>query len=219
MTTTRTSLSSKLRNAARAGFPERRLRHLVGDAADITTHMSVQERCALFSAVWSYCQEGRCLEIGSYLGASACVMSAALLRRADTSSTVCVYCIDTWQNDAMGSEPNRDTWTEFKQNTKKFQSVITTVRGYSHEVAMPQESMDLIFIDGDHSYEGAKRDIDLTSHLVRPGGALAFHDANRPPVARAIGELLCDGNWLFASMTGTLVIISRSNKNGEEDAS
>ena len=35
---------------------------------------------------------------------------------------------------------------------------------------------DFILIDGDHSYEGARRDYELYRGLVRPGGLLAFHD-------------------------------------------
>lgn len=35
---------------------------------------------------------------------------------------------------------------------------------------------DFILIDGDHSYEGAKRDYELYRELVAPGGIIAFHD-------------------------------------------
>jgi predicted O-methyltransferase YrrM len=36
--------------------------------------------------------------------------------------------------------------------------------------------VDFIFIDGDHSYDGVKRDFQLYGKLVRPGGMIAFHD-------------------------------------------
>jgi cephalosporin hydroxylase len=36
--------------------------------------------------------------------------------------------------------------------------------------------VDFLFIDGDHSYEGVKRDFELWSPLVRSGGIIAFHD-------------------------------------------
>jgi len=36
--------------------------------------------------------------------------------------------------------------------------------------------VDFLFIDGDHSYEGVKRDFELWSPLVRSGGMIAFHD-------------------------------------------
>jgi predicted O-methyltransferase YrrM len=38
------------------------------------------------------------------------------------------------------------------------------------------EPVDFLFIDGDHSYEGAKQDWDMYASLVRPGGLVAFHD-------------------------------------------
>jgi predicted O-methyltransferase YrrM len=36
--------------------------------------------------------------------------------------------------------------------------------------------VDFIFIDGDHSYDGVKRDFQLYGKLVRPGGIIGFHD-------------------------------------------
>jgi predicted O-methyltransferase YrrM len=38
------------------------------------------------------------------------------------------------------------------------------------------EPVDFLFIDGDHSYEGAKQDWHSYAPLVRPGGLIAFHD-------------------------------------------
>jgi predicted O-methyltransferase YrrM len=36
--------------------------------------------------------------------------------------------------------------------------------------------LDLLFIDGDHTYEGVKQDFEMYSPFVRPGGIIAFHD-------------------------------------------
>ncbi len=38
------------------------------------------------------------------------------------------------------------------------------------------EPYDFLFIDGDHTYEGAKQDFDNYKTLVRPGGLIALHD-------------------------------------------
>jgi hypothetical protein len=54
----------------------------------------------------------------------------------------------------------------------------------SHEAATVNEltailrgrPIDFLFIDGDHSYEGVKRDYELYRPLVRTGGMIAFHD-------------------------------------------
>lgn len=44
------------------------------------------------------------------------------------------------------------------------------------EKMLDGEPVDMLFIDGDHSYEGVKADYELYSPLVRPGGIVAFHD-------------------------------------------
>jgi predicted O-methyltransferase YrrM len=36
--------------------------------------------------------------------------------------------------------------------------------------------VDLLFIDGDHTYEGVKEDWEMYSPLVRSGGLIVFHD-------------------------------------------
>jgi predicted O-methyltransferase YrrM len=38
------------------------------------------------------------------------------------------------------------------------------------------EEVDFLFIDGDHTYEGVKRDFEMYSPLMRKGGIIAFHD-------------------------------------------
>jgi predicted O-methyltransferase YrrM len=36
--------------------------------------------------------------------------------------------------------------------------------------------LDLLFIDGDHTYQGVKQDFLSYRHLVREGGIIVFHD-------------------------------------------
>jgi predicted O-methyltransferase YrrM len=56
------------------------------------------------------------------------------------------------------------------------------IRGDSHseEVATRvrdiTQSLDVLFIDGDHTYEGVKHDFVSYAPLVHPGGIVAFHD-------------------------------------------
>jgi predicted O-methyltransferase YrrM len=41
--------------------------------------------------------------------------------------------------------------------------------------------VDILFIDGDHTYEGVKRDFETYSPLVGEGGLVAFHDVAHHP--------------------------------------
>ncbi len=45
--------------------------------------------------------------------------------------------------------------------------------------------IDLLFIDGDHRYSGAKKDWKLYSPLVRSNGLIVFHDILFHPKVRA----------------------------------
>lgn len=42
--------------------------------------------------------------------------------------------------------------------------------------------LDFLFIDGDHTYEGVKRDFEMYMPLVREGGLIAMHDIALPPL-------------------------------------
>jgi predicted O-methyltransferase YrrM len=142
-------------------------------AFQVTTHLTLKEMCRLYllSNDRKYV-----LEIGSYIGASACCFGAAL-KEAGSGK---VICIDTWNNDAM-TEGNRDTWQAFQNNTASYKEHIVPVRGFSTDVvdkaAACVKSLDLLFIDGDHSYEGVKADWEAYKHLLRPGSIVVFHDS------------------------------------------
>jgi Methyltransferase domain len=62
------------------------------------------------------------------------------------------------------------------------------VCGDSHDPAtvdrllgLLDREVDMLFIDGDHSYDGVKADYEMYSPLVRPGGLIGFHDICRHP--------------------------------------
>ncbi len=68
------------------------------------------------------------------------------------------------------------------------------IRGRTVEVAksIPDGSLDFVFIDADHSYEGCKNDILAWRPKVKPGGWLMGHDINWPGVRKAVDELVPD---------------------------
>lgn len=45
---------------------------------------------------------------------------------------------------------------------------------------MNGKEIGLLFIDGDHRYEGVKRDFELYSAEVSDGGMIVFHDIANP---------------------------------------
>jgi len=51
---------------------------------------------------------------------------------------------------------------------------ISTLEKVKH--ALNNRKIDVAFIDGDHTYSGVKKDFELYSSLIKPGGLIVFHD-------------------------------------------
>ena len=64
------------------------------------------------------------------------------------------------------------------------------LRGYSQDFvnSFEDKSLDYIFIDGDHSYEGALRDCELFFPKIKSNGTFAGHDWSFDGVRKAVNE-------------------------------
>lgn len=77
------------------------------------------------------------------------------------------------------------------------------------------ESIDFLFIDGDHTYEGVKEDWVLWNRMVKPGGLIAFHDTipsvnrHEPGVVRFVSELKDQLPWVefFTPINGAGICV------------
>jgi len=68
--------------------------------------------------------------------------------------------------------------------------------------ALPDDTLDCIYIDGDHSYDGVAADTRVAARKVKPGGYLVFNDfAHADPylgrygVHRAVTEFANAAGW------------------------
>jgi hypothetical protein len=59
--------------------------------------------------------------------------------------------------------------------------------------------IDLLLIDGDHSYEGCRRDYECYAPLLASDGLLLFHDNNIPGVRQALEEVQ---GWRLTNLGG-----------------
>ncbi len=137
----------------------------------INTHLSAREKCRILNLARK-CSGYVYVEIGSYLGASACFIAAGIKKSLKGK----LYCIDTWKNEAM-TECVRDTFAEFKANTAKYENIIVPMRGDSRDLAKSfNKRIDFLFIDGDHSYESVRMDVDAWFPKLNSGALVLFHD-------------------------------------------
>lgn len=172
------SLFKRMQVARLSGHPR---------AFSIFTHLTARERLLLLDLSRNLSGDDPVIvEIGSYLGASTCFLATgARLRDAK------VYPVDTWTNIGM-SEGSRDTYEEFLSNIAPLKNWILPLRGSSTELARQfDKGIDLLFVDGDHSYDGARADLEAWLPKVKDGGIVAFHDYSwAVGVRRAVRELV-----------------------------
>lgn len=115
------------------------------------------------------------VEIGSARGRSACFVGLALKE----NGTGRLYAIDPHVRTAWNDLDSVDTFSVMQQNVTELDldSVVKIVRSTSAEAAATwSEPIDLLFIDGDHSYDGVKADWERFSPFVSEFGVVVFHD-------------------------------------------
>jgi predicted O-methyltransferase YrrM len=94
-----------------------------------------------------------------------------------------IISIDTsWETYALASQLDNDNefYAEYCKPTQNLRflhadthddSTLQYLKNY-----LAGEPIDFLFIDGDHTYKGVKRDWVMYSPLVADGGMVAFHD-------------------------------------------
>jgi predicted O-methyltransferase YrrM len=161
----------------RAGFdPDRR----------IVSYTSPEELAVLHTLAAGCAEGARALEIGSHLGASAVYLAAGLGQRHGH-----LYCVDTWNNDAMADGAG-DTYADFCATTRGITN-ITAIRKMSTalepgDLPLP---LHLVFIDADHSYAAVKADFEHIEAWLTDDAIVAFHDTLAAKgVTRFVGEIM-----------------------------
>jgi len=154
----------------------------------------------------------RIVEIGRFKGGSTFIAASAM----SPGSTVVSYDLHIPLRDDLQG-PDLDRELEAALTRYGLADGVTLVVGDSRVVDLPEPGIDLLFIDGDHTYEGASADLRRWSPLVRPGGHLVLHDAVDtggygnvyPGIARAVDELLARSDFEAARGAGTMAHLVR----------
>jgi hypothetical protein len=134
--------------------------------------------------------------IGCEIGVCLGVTSEYLL--SEIKNLTKLYCVDNY--------PTYTDWTgvimnDVKQNAmkehafnrlKKFNERVEFVYESSVDFSKknPEKTLDFIFIDGDHSYDGAFRDFQNYFPLIKDGGIFAGHDFTLKDVNLALRNFL-----------------------------
>jgi predicted O-methyltransferase YrrM len=163
------------------------------------------------------------LEIGCYAGGSACLM----LQRPNTN----VISID------IGYPIDKEIVIQNVNKLNKHNNKYTYIKGDSRnsdtvsklERELNDDLIDILFIDGDHSYDGVVSDFNIYKKYLRKGGYIIFDDYNdsqySPEVKNAVDNLELDGYEILGSFGDEFgarpvglksnEFVIKNNKNGE----
>jgi len=152
---------------------------------------------------------GTILEIGSYKGKST-VGLASIAQRYDLGPVVSVDPHSAPAVTDFGHGSQQSSWEDFQASLRDagVERSVEPHRAYSRDLARGwNRPIRFLWIDGDHTYRGAKEDIDLfRPHLV-PGAIVAMHDVLHTfegPVRVFAEELLASDEFGPAGLCGSI---------------
>jgi predicted O-methyltransferase YrrM len=132
------------------------------------------------------------VELGSFGGFSTCALGLALRDHVPGGR---LYAVDTWQGDAHAGNYAGEVlnqFTRFRQ-TLGLEEVIVPLRmTFEEAVRHVPRGIELLHIDGLHSWRAVSRDFRTYRPLLAPKALVLFHDVN----AHFLGMRLF---WLLAS--------------------
>ena len=137
----------------------------------------------LLGAVQS-CQ-GEILEIGSFKGRSTILLSKAAAL-ANENRVVAVDPLTSPSVTDPDLKGKASGWEDFQRNLKTagVEKFVEFHRMTSFELAKQwelQRKIRMLWIDGDHTYRGAKMDFDLFRPFLADGAIVAMHDVLHGP--------------------------------------
>lgn len=110
------------------------------------------------------------VELGVFEGATSLVLRKAM------STEGKLWCIDPFPRGRFGI--SYQYLIALREVNKSINGKVEFIQKLSHEAVQGwHESIDMLFIDGDHSYEAVRRDWNNWTPFVKEGGIIALHDS------------------------------------------
>jgi hypothetical protein len=159
-----------------------------------STALTLKEGEELFELGRFGPSDGAIVNIGNFLGGSSILLSKG--SKKENREKVYSYDPKTYPLKKNYLQENQvEDWIIFKQTTSE--------NGNQEWRKRKDRKIRLLFIDGDHSYEGCYKDITLWSPYLVPGGVIAIHDysfynshGKFHEVVKAVYDtVLCEGEY------------------------
>lgn len=148
------------------------------------------------------------IEVGRYKGGSTLVIAAAMDGQGQ------FWSIDIGEKEARlhAELAHRGFDDQIRDICRRFGLQVDLRVGDSRAIAVDTGEVDIVFIDGDHSYEGVRNDFERFGRRVRVGGAVLFDDAfetHSATVGRIVDEIVAGGDFKLAKAVNRLAHLER----------
>ena len=145
---------------------------------DVDGWLTDREGEALYDIARRCTGRGAIVEIGSWKGKSTIWLGNAVKA---AGLDLKIYAIDPHMGSTRHRESGEEVWTfdQFKENIKRagVEDVVEPILKTSEEAAKEfDQPVEMIFIDGDHTYDFVKTDYEKWFPKVINGGWMLFHD-------------------------------------------
>jgi len=131
-----------------------------------------------FLFVLTTLERPRCyVELGSHFGASFFAFCQAAVRNGLDCNPV---AIDSWTGDEHAGQYDENVFEQFKFILRKYDGFASYLRMYFNDAAkhFAEKSIDLLHIDGLHTYEAVREDYETWLPKMSDRGVILFHDIN-----------------------------------------
>ena len=158
--------------------------------------------------------EGVIVEIGSFKGRSTITLAAG----SDAGDSLKIHAIDPHMTDLEQklSNNSKSSLDEFKKNVaaSTVGHLVDPIVGLSQNVVKTwNKPVEFLWIDGDHSYVGAKMDFDLWAPFLVDGGVIAYHDSYDIFVQQVLKESIFDSKYYSHSgFVGTIAFATKRSQ-------
>lgn len=127
---------------------------------------------------------GRTCEVGVHRGRSICCVSD-LIRDRQLS----VVCVDPWQVWEMSQGDDKVSFFKAIARFEIEDNIETQITHSLDAAGLYGREFDFVFLDGDHSYENVRAELQVWESKIKAGGYIGGHDFNMyDDVTRAVLE-------------------------------
>ena len=166
--------------------------------------------------------DGKIVEIGSFLGRSTHYLATSLMNA--NKENVKIYAVDTFQGSSehVSLKLPKDFYSMFRDNLKFFigREMVIPCQGRSDSKEILDKfddgSLDYIMVDGAHEHEAVMDDIENWWPKLKPDGVMFGDDFNLEAVEMAVKKTLPKVGSLAYSVNVAKQQTWFSAKNGKQ---